>query len=344
MRLSITTRSAFTLVELLVVIAIVAILVALLLPAVNSTRAAARRLQCVNNQKQIVLALLNFESAHGALPVAGQTVRHPHSEFLQLTGPQFGWMVLVLPYLEEQNLFDQFDFDRKVFDQEGEPQLSEVAANYCPSDGARGRFLQHLVATRSRPFAKGNYVAYVSPRHVADLNLYPGALGGFEPGPDVIKGQSFRRVRDGLSSTLVISEVRTFDSETDSRGAWAVPWGGSSVICPDVHHDDRFPDKPYVPDPIETEGVNLHRPNSVNADELILCGGPMAGEVGMPCVQMRAQHLVNGSARSWHPGGVVAAALDGHVGFLLEDIDASIYGRLVSVYDGASVNVTDELH
>ncbi len=95
----------FTLVELLVVIAIIGILVALLLPAVQAARAAARRTQCTNNLKQIALAIHNYHTAHKAQP-AYHATDDPYGWWK--TGPT--WTMSILPYMEEQNLYDQFDF------------------------------------------------------------------------------------------------------------------------------------------------------------------------------------------------------------------------------------------
>jgi prepilin-type N-terminal cleavage/methylation domain-containing protein/prepilin-type processing-associated H-X9-DG protein len=101
------TQRAFTLVELLVVIAIIAILVGLLLPAVQAAREAGRRLQCLNNQKQLGLAILNFESSYRYFPASGWTIAsrtNPQGKFVS-------WRVSILPYLEHSNVRDLYRFD-----------------------------------------------------------------------------------------------------------------------------------------------------------------------------------------------------------------------------------------
>ena len=236
--------SAFTLVELLVVIAIIGILVALLLPAVNAARESARKIQCTSNIRQVGLAVIQYQEAYKRMPPAGLVAEPddgPCAFFNDLdhcfnpgSGQQISWIALILPFMEEQALHDDFNFDRDIFQQHNLPQSQQIATLMCPSDGPRGRFLMSD-RTQGIPFAKGNYAAYVSPTHIEHLEYVPGALGGFRPGER--EGQKLNRFTDGLSKTWALSEVRTRDVETDQRGAWALPWAASTVLGLDVHHD-----------------------------------------------------------------------------------------------------------
>ena len=135
--------SAFTLVELLVVIAIIGILVALLLPAVQAAREAARRQQCVNNQRQIGIACHNFEAAYSHVPTAGGAVQQ-FTLTHELTGPIHGyeyasWMYQILPFIEEQALYDLREGDASGNTGFVETGLSEtpVSMYNCPSRGLR---------------------------------------------------------------------------------------------------------------------------------------------------------------------------------------------------------------
>jgi prepilin-type N-terminal cleavage/methylation domain-containing protein len=141
-------RGGFTLVELLVVIAIIGILVALLLPAIQAAREAARRMSCQNNLKNLALAALNFENQVGGLPPATQATKIPgQGERLVLyKGSQFSWIGQILPQMEEQALFDQFDFtsNKTIFQQDlnNNPGQNQPAPLLCPSDGAQGRLYE----------------------------------------------------------------------------------------------------------------------------------------------------------------------------------------------------------
>lgn len=122
MKSKLQDRLAFTLIELLVVIAIIAVLVALLLPAVQKVREAANRARCANNLKQIGLAIAGFHDVNHAYPPAR----------INGTG-HASWALLILPYLEEKNLFDLWDLRRSYYYQTQAAQRGQVKGYYCPS-------------------------------------------------------------------------------------------------------------------------------------------------------------------------------------------------------------------
>ena len=123
----------FTLVELLVVIAIIGILVALLLPAVQAAREAARRSQCQNNLKQIGLGFHNFHESYKALPPA------------DLTDSWATWAVLVLPYVEQAALFEAWDLELRYYEQSTAARVAIIPNYFCPS-----RRAPQTVSTDSR--------------------------------------------------------------------------------------------------------------------------------------------------------------------------------------------------
>lgn len=340
-------RRGFTLVELLVVIAIIGILIAMLLPAVQSAREAARRMSCVNHLKQLALAVHNYESSTGLLPPSGivelESISGRHSIsgkytydlYQQQKGLQISWAVILLPYIEEQNLYDQFDLSTSIFAQPDEPTATPVAAYMCPSDAARGRFFRHAELTGGQTFSKGNYAAYCSPFHT-DLQLaYPGAL--------VARGQPLSRVIDGSNYTIVFSELRTRDHLEDERGAWALPWNAASLLAYDMHHDsgNHGVASNYVPLPkydYQTQFPNAAGPN---LDILQKCPDAAGAQLeGMPCGEFESAdggisfRYLSAAPRSNHHGGVNAVYLDGHVGFLTDDIDIYLMAYLTSTNDG----------
>lgn len=124
-------RRGFTLIELLVVIAIIAILISLLLPAVQQAREAARRSQCKNNMAQIALATLNYEMAHGVLPPG--TVNPDGPIVSEPDGYHMSWTVQLLPYLDQTPLFLAVDFSKGAYDQSEEITEASMSVLICPS-------------------------------------------------------------------------------------------------------------------------------------------------------------------------------------------------------------------
>ncbi len=131
-------RRGFTLVELLVVIAIIGVLIAMLLPAVQAAREAARRVQCLNNLSQLALAVQSYESAHESLPPGVINPMGPIESTAQ--GHHISWLAHLLPQLEQQNAYDRLDFSASAY----APQNAAVrnwgaSAFLCPSDPDSGR-------------------------------------------------------------------------------------------------------------------------------------------------------------------------------------------------------------
>lgn len=364
--------TGFTLVELLVVIAIIGVLVALLLPAVQSAREAARRTQCKSNLKQIALAALNYESAEGRLPPCGQMgifskkyAGEPYEAVDQRYGEMISWAVILLPYLEETALADQFDLGKNVLEQEGDPQATSVASLTCASDGAIGRFFADQDLTNSKLFAKGNYAVYTSPHHVDAQLVYPG--------PFLARPLSMRRITDGLTQTLGISEVRTLAATSDERGAWALAWTGASLLSMDMHHSTSISGafteefvidasklhRTQLPNYVDQDSFDPDSTTQIIGDTLVRCPPVRSEEwmqmarAGMPChpwvgltspVSFGTVGLggyQSAAPRSRHPGGVNAAYLDGRVEFLADDIDPVVMALAIDIRDNTLEQAID---
>jgi prepilin-type N-terminal cleavage/methylation domain-containing protein/prepilin-type processing-associated H-X9-DG protein len=330
---------AFTLVELLVVIAIIGILVALLLPAIQAAREAARRISCQNNIKNLTLAVLNYENQRKGLPPAVQlkpTAGEIWNDSSELD-VSLSWIVHILPQIEEQTIADQFDLQKRVDQQDltTRPQENQPTILLCPSDSGRGRSFSSR-GSFGRRFGKGNYAAYVSPEHIRNMRVFPGAM--------INELQSLERIIDGTSKTLMLAEVRTRDNEADPRGVWAAAWAGGSLVSFDMHSTtaelgaapSHKRNTPYIP--YEFPNVPPLPPNSpstaFNQDYIRDCPEVQAAIFElMPC---HAQTPTRSTAapRSLHVGGVNVSYVDGSVSWITDDIEHHLMARMVSINDG----------
>jgi prepilin-type N-terminal cleavage/methylation domain-containing protein/prepilin-type processing-associated H-X9-DG protein len=198
------TRQAFTLIELLVVLAIIAILMGLILPAVQKVREAAARAQCKNNLKQIGLAFHNYHSAQGCFP-PGFTSRAASLDGPSL-GPGWGWGTFLLPYLEQDNLYRQIDLTRDIADPvNAQARVTSLRLFLCPSDSPSG-----LTATvrdgSGNPICDVAFGNYVGVAGVYEVSSYPDTSKGW---PGVLLRNSKVRVTDisdGSSNTVFVGE------------------------------------------------------------------------------------------------------------------------------------------
>jgi len=332
--------AGFTLVELLVVIAIIGVLVALLLPAVQSAREAARRIQCANNVKNLALALHNHHDTHGSFPAAAEFPSPqdlPGAEGLNpLTGRALfqNWVIRVLPFVEEQALADLFDIrpTNRVSDDPTGARNSvargtELGVMRCPSDGANGTpFVDPAGGADSGPWARGNYglnaLHYWPNRFWRDIkrrvNQDPSAadfafqigVSGFSDG-DTDQTLSISKITDGTSKTLLIAEMRVGVDERDRRGVWAMAMCGSSFHC-------RHLDVP---------------PNDCTPDHDDIYGPDLVGLIGEATLNQQCMGVQTGldasgqsTVRSQHPGGAVCAMADASVRFLSDFIETGDFG------------------
>lgn len=315
----------FTLVELLVVIAIIGVLVSLLLPAVQSAREAARRMQCQNNLKQLQLAILNYESAMQVYPAAG-IIDNPND---LRSGKMFSWIVMTLPYFEQQSLYNQYNFNVNALNQTNEPQSIPLAALLCPSDNARGKYFADSSFTNNKRFAKGNYAAYCSPFHTDLMKDYPGALVAH-------RGQTQADLRDGTTNTICVSEVRARANEQDQRGAWGLPWTGASLLAFDMHHGGTAgANFVYLSASLgQTQPPNNQGPN---IDMLYNCTDLAGAQLAkMPCMSFGSgsNAYLSAAPRSNHAGGVYCTLMDGSVRFLSDSVDQIGMAYLICINDG----------
>ncbi|MHC5541088.1 DUF1559 family PulG-like putative transporter [Singulisphaera rosea] len=333
-----TVRRAFTLIELLVVIAIIAVLIALLLPAVQAAREAARRIQCVNNCKQLGLAVHNYHSAQGSLP-PGRIWKSGQFgcgyNFFQCQDTS--WFVLMLPEFEQQPLANAFNYMLGVggplkplplgFFANSTVTATKMNVFQCPSDRSVTFQItpQYQGGVLSGPIAsKGNYVASwgntqwdqmaVTVNGVTYQNL-PSAFGH--------SGQvSFASITDGLSTTAFMAEVLQ-GSQYDVRGViWQSIAGGS-------HFMSRLtPNKPndLYGTPVTGDALN----------QTIFCTNEPV--LGLPCVGGIGDRAAYAGARSHHPGGVNVLFGDGSVRFVKDSINGPIWMALNSISAGEVIS------
>ncbi len=232
-----TKRRAFTLIELLVVIAIIGVLIALLLPAVQKAREAARRIQCVNNLKQLGLAAMNYESALGCFP-PGQ-MRMNFVQAPRFRG--FSLFVHLLPFADQQPLFNRWNFTDPLQNAEGTTAGTATIINtyLCPSDIIPQNPVSSISQTGTRTYAITSYGGNGGTQsHPPALVSSDGIFFATGPANPGFQEVTVSAVTDGLSNTLLFGERNHVDPNYDTFAApawvqepmgqwgWWAPSGG----------------------------------------------------------------------------------------------------------------------
>jgi len=326
------TRTAFTLIELLVVIAIIAILIGLLLPAVQKVREAAARAKCSNNIKQWALACHSYHDVNNGLPSALIAPSNPNywNKPLNTTGYGPNWIIFLLPYVEQGPLYNQQSTSIQAWaginntaptGQDGWRTLGQATFSYvqCPSDPNTGTLYSGSLGN----LARGSYAANLGPggQTLNGGSSTPGfSLNG--RGPFTITSQAPHRsmtiqgITDGSSNTIMIGEIRSGMNATDSRGTWSLGQIGCSSIGAYAIGDDKLPN--------DMES---------GADDIAGCPNPSPVAQGMAC-WTGCPDANQATMRSAHTGGVNAALGDGSVRFIRNSISQQTFYQLGSANDG----------
>jgi prepilin-type N-terminal cleavage/methylation domain-containing protein len=297
----------FTLVELLVVIAIIGILVALLLPAVQSAREAARRAQCQNNARQIALALLNFESSSGTLPPGTEIDGTDGVDDVPgFSGTGYGWGSYITPYLEQTAVHAQLDLGKTL---KVEPVLgTKIATFLCPSSASDNDNWTEVSINFNLGPADTDDMRETNYAGISDsFNGFSSRSQPVANGDGILFNYnrvSLRMVTDGTSRTLMVGEITGAEGESQGQSAWLshtwVTWNCQDTLA-GINGSKSVPGGRNSLDPVDGDGGNRHN--------------ELYDEIGYS---------------SFHPGGAHFSMVDGSSHFFIDDTDQNLLGVLTT--------------
>ena len=338
-----TKRRGFTLIELLVVIAIIGVLVALLLPAVQQAREAARRTQCKNNFKQLGLALHNYHEAFQILP-PGMIWRDGRNVYFDAfndsnnaqrpnalnMGPS--WIVHLLPHIDQAALYNLFNSNRSICDPANRPFVAtNISGFQCPSDPYSSEGNQATFG--GSRWARGNYGASYSAAGI-DRMAFTGSLLNFWSAiPMSERGllghnsnSRIAHVTDGTSNSIAAWEIRAGTNPWDSRGTWANGRAGGGAVGFCLNGDPSSS--------LTTDCYGINEGNHSNGDDVW-----SANPYENTAIGMGAWYGWDNQAgpKSMHVGGVHALMTDGSVRFISQNIDRTVHIGLITIAGGEIV-------
>jgi prepilin-type N-terminal cleavage/methylation domain-containing protein/prepilin-type processing-associated H-X9-DG protein len=322
----------FTLVELLVVITIISILIGLLLPAVQSAREAARRLQCSNNLHQLGLALHSYHNAFKIFPPSSVWKTNGKVDPNRVAqsndaGLAENWVILILPQLDQQNLRNSFNLDKPIPDATNAAARGTVLqAMLCPTDSFnRKPFMGSASPGKTDKigdnWARGNYGANASIDYM--FSGGPSGTGTAWTGRYVrgIMGANVSLriddIHDGATNTILIGELRAGLIPQDTRGVWAM-----SGACPSALWSHGFLSDANGPNSNATQSDD---PRTCTDIQAAVGGATPLVQLGMSCYAGDSPDVQQAS-RSMHAGGVNVCLADGSVRFISDFIELGTNG------------------
>ena len=321
------SRRGFTLIELLVVIAIIGVLIGLLLPAVQAAREAARRVQCVNNLKQIGLALQSYHDQLGSLPVT--SVRYQGDPYCIGCGygALYTFRTLVLPQLEQRPLYDAINFTY-LYSPYGTGDIfgvpvnttiatSVVATYFCPSNGGVTKEADYGSGHTGVGIPMTNYMASAGVT-IRAFGIWPGVSCSTAAATDgamyEFHAVRFREITDGLSNTVLLGEIGIPPNRPQGDrnfSDWFASWAHGVQRLTSVGINRVYPNPPNSCPLTAYENASLNGPQSI---------------IGFG---------------SYHPSGANFAFCDGSVRFIKDSTDLTVLTALGSRAGREVVSASD---